>query len=158
MRGTPGSDPWAGYGSFAGLAAAARPAKRLTIEFATPTAFSLGEDEDGRKRVGVLPDPHAVFGSLLRRWNALAPEPLDEAATERATRRAVVARYDLRTTTFTLDRAPQIGFVGRCTYELRGDAEDRRALALLADAAFYLGTGMKTARGMGLCRRVAGED
>jgi hypothetical protein len=27
-------------------------------------------------------------------------------------------------------------------------------LSLLADAVFYLGVGMKTARGMGLCRRI----
>ncbi|HEU5014796.1 MAG TPA: CRISPR system precrRNA processing endoribonuclease RAMP protein Cas6 [Roseiflexaceae bacterium] len=151
--GTPESDPWAGFGTWTTLHAAAQATERLTLRFVTPTAFSQGEDA-GRKRVGVLPDPETVFGSLLRRWNALAPMQLDEAAVRQAAARAVIADYEMRTTTFALGKAPQVGFVGRCRYELRGDPDERRQLALLADAAFYLSVGMKTTRGMGLCRRV----
>lgn len=151
--GTPESDPWAGFGAWATLHASAHPTERLTLRFVTPTAFSQGEAA-GRKRVGVLPDPEAVFGSLLRRWNALAPMQLDEAAVRQAAAHAVIADYEARTTTFTLGKAPQVGFVGRCRYELRGNPDERKQLALLADAAFYLGVGMKTARGMGMCRRI----
>jgi CRISPR-associated endoribonuclease Cas6 len=151
VRGTPGSHPWAGFGSFATLAADAPAAQRVALQFATPAAFSLSED-DGRKRVGVLPTPQAVFGSLLRRWNGLAPNPIDQALAERAIARALVADYDLRTVTYSLGKATQVGFVGHCTYELRGSDKERRTLATLAAAAFYLGVGMKTTRGMGLCR------
>ncbi|GAB4212835.1 MAG: hypothetical protein OHK0022_49190 [Roseiflexaceae bacterium] len=148
---TPGSHPWAGFGSFDELRAQAHPAGGIDWHFAAPAAFSNGEDA-GLRRVGLFPDPSAVFGSLLRRWNALAPMPLDPALVERAAAQAVVSGYDLRSTVFHLGQATQVGFVGRCRYELRGEPVGRAALALLAGAAFYLGVGMKTARGMGLCR------
>ncbi len=149
-RCTPGSDPWAGFGSFAELRAQARPADWIDWQFVAPTAF--GNGEDAGRRVGLFPDPPAVFGSLLRRWNALAPAPLDPALVERAAAQAVVCGYELRSTLFHLGKAAQLGFVGRCRYELRGDEAGRAALTLLAGAAFFLGVGMKTARGMGLCR------
>ena len=40
VPGTPGSHPWAGYASYAALAAAVVPADRLTLEFVTPTAIT----------------------------------------------------------------------------------------------------------------------
>lgn len=152
IHSTPAEDPWANTSSFTTLAEESYPARRLIFHFITPTAFSLANDSHGQKRVGVLPDPHSVFGSLLRRWNALAPTPLDETSAARALAQTLIAEYDLRTTAFPMGKAIQIGFLGRCVYELRGDDTDRRLLTLLGLAAFYLGVGMKTTRGMGLCR------
>jgi CRISPR-associated endoribonuclease Cas6 len=49
----------------------------------------------------------------------------------------------------------QVGFVGRVTYGLMAENEAARCqLNTLADFAFYAGVGMKTAMGMGQCRRV----
>jgi len=154
---TPGSHPWAGFGSFAELAEAAAPAPSLTLCFASPTAFTRGELSDGRARLGLLPEPAAVFGSLARRWAELAPPELAELAPEEAVRDAaaetLVSRHRLETHQIDLGRGPQKGFTGVCTYDLPADPRQRRTLATLADAAFYLGCGAKTGRGMGLCRR-----
>lgn len=157
VLGTPGSHAWAGYGAFAALWEAARPAAALTLEFATPTAFSQATRSDGRQRLGLLPTPEAVFPSIGRRWNELAPGALqlDLAALKRISEELVlVSRYRLETAQISLGKGPQKGFTGLCTYELPPDPEQARVLSLLADAVFYLGVGMKTARGMGLCRRI----
>ncbi len=152
--GTPDRDPWAGYSDWPTLLAAARPATYLELEFATPTAVSQGEDTHGRPRVEVLPLPTTIFLSIARRWNDLAPEPVELDAVRAAAETTLVADYRTHTTTVQMANKTTKGFMGRVGYELRGDAEQRRLLALLADASFFLGVGMKTARGMGLCRRI----
>jgi CRISPR-associated endoribonuclease Cas6 len=156
VLGTPGSHPWAGYGSFTELWTTARPAASVTLEFATPTAFGQGTRADGRQRLGLLPTPEMVFGSIARRWNELAPPDLrlDPDAVEAAARDALVSRYELTTAQINLGKGPQKGFFGHCTYELPPDPVQARTLSLLANAVFYIGVGMKTARGMGLCRSV----
>jgi CRISPR-associated endoribonuclease Cas6 len=154
--GTPEHHPWAGYDSFATLHERAEPAAALTLAFVTPAAFGQGTRADGRARLGLLPTPEAVFKSLARRWNELAPAALkvELAAVETVTNDTLVSRYQLESQQISLGKGPQKGFVGVCSYELPPDAAGARTLALLADAAFYLGVGMKTARGMGLCRRI----
>jgi len=156
VLGTPGSHPWSGYGSFAELWAAVRPAASVTLEFATATAVGQGTRADGRPRLGLLPTPETIFGSIARRWNELAPNDLrlDPDAVEAAARDTLVSRYALETAQINLGKGPQKGFRGLCSYELPPDPAQARTLSLLADAVFYLGVGMKTARGMGLCRRI----
>ena len=151
-----GSHPWAGYTSWAQLAADAPPDEEITLEFASPTAFGFGQKEWGKKVV-VMPDPALVFGSLLRSWNHLAPSSLQvdrEAITAYLEEHVVIQRIRrLETRIQEFKHAPQVGFVGQVTYGLMG-ADDwaRRVLNALADLAFYCGVGMKTAMGMGQCR------
>ncbi|MDQ3024800.1 MAG: CRISPR system precrRNA processing endoribonuclease RAMP protein Cas6, partial [bacterium] len=154
VLGTPGSHPWAGYGSFADLWTTARPASSVTLEFATAAAVGQGTRVDGRQRLGLLPMPETIFGSIARRWNELAPPDLrlEQDAVEAAARDTLVSRYALETTQINLGKGAQKGFLGICTYELPPDPAQARTLSLLSDAVFYLGVGMKTARGMGLCR------
>ncbi len=99
--------------------------------------------------------PEIVFPSIARRWNELAPPELrlDRDLVDAACSDTLVSRYVLETAQINLGKGPQKGFVGICTYEPPADAEQARILSLLADAVFYLGVGIKTARGMGLCRR-----
>lgn len=154
--GTPTYHPWAGFDTFRDLAGRAVPTAAVTMHFATPTAFGQGTRPDGKARLGLLPTPDIVFRSLMKRWNELAPADLhvDETVVDAASRETLVSQYHLESTTLNLGKGPQKGFVGRCTYELPPDRDHARILATLADAAFYLGLGIKTARGMGLCRRV----
>lgn len=155
---TPESHPWAGYSSWTELAARARPELELTLDFVSPTAFSFGQKEWGKKIV-VLPDPELVLDSLARAWNTFAPAPVQ---VERPALQAYLAEYgvikqidNLRTQMLAFTRAPQVGFVGRVTYGLMGENEIARTqLAMLADFAFYAGVGYKTTMGMGQCRRV----
>lgn len=157
--GTPGSHPWAGYGAFREIVAHARPAFNFTLEFSTPTAFTQGTRADGRQRLALLPTPELVFPSIARRWNELAPADLrlDDDAVVVAARDTLISRYTLETAQINLGKGPQKGFLGLCTYELPPNTEQARMLSLLADAVFFLGVGMKTARGMGLCQRMRNE-
>jgi len=152
----PQGHAWAGYSSFADLAAQVRPATQLTLQFSTATAISQGSLSNGRQRLGLFPTPEWVFGSIARRWNELAPPHLhlDSRTLNAAICETLISRYRIETQQILLGKAPQKGFVGRCTYELPQDKEAARTLTLLADAVFFLGVGMKTARGMGLCRRI----
>lgn len=153
VYGTPAAHPWAGYTAWESLMEQAAPATQLSLEFATPTAVSQGDDAHGRPKVELLPIPATIFGSIARRWNDLAPIQLDPAAIRAASETVVVADHDIRTTTVQMGNTTTKGFLGMVRYELRGTTEQRHLLTLLADAAFFLGVGMKTARGMGLCRR-----
>jgi CRISPR-associated endoribonuclease Cas6 len=148
---TPGAHAWSGATTWTELLHSAQPAEELTLHFVTPTAFTLGTDAAGRKQIGLFPEPSAVFGSLLRRWNELAPAPLPADLLVRVT--ILPSRYDVHTEMLQFAKSPQLGFVGRCTYELRGDAADRYLLDALARASFFLGIGYKTTQGMGLVRK-----
>ncbi len=159
VRVTPGSHPWAGYASWEELAAAAGPERELTLEFASPTAFSFGRKEWGHQMI-VLPLPERVFGSLARTWNAFAPSSLQlEARTLKGyTAEHVVIKEIENLNTHMLDFSgrPQVGFTGRVTYGLMGENDSvRQQLTMLADFAFYAGVGYKTTMGMGQARRVA---
>ena len=156
--GTPGSHRWAGYTTYTALATEVQPASWVRLQFATPTAVAQGPLPDGRKRLELLPTPAAVFGSLARRWNQLAPPDqfLDDALLAAACNATLVAEHRLHVRSLP-GTPPQRGFVGWCSYELPRDPQQRQVITLLADAAFYLGVGAKTTRGQGLCRRVDGE-
>lgn len=155
----PKGHPWAGYGSFADLHARAAPAHSVTLEFASATAIGQGSRADGRQRLALLPTPELIFKSLAKRWGELCPPGLrlDPEAVEAAAREAMVSRHRIESTRIDLGKGPQVGFVGAVTYELPADPALARPLSLLADAALFLGVGMKTARGMGLCRRMRDE-
>jgi len=154
---TPGSHPWAGYDSLIHVAQSAEPVQGVTLEFTTPTAFSFGDRPWGRQ-VMPLPLPRLVFGNLSRSWNQLAPPSL--SIDRRALRvyvedNVVVARMTgVETRMLFYSNAPQLGFVGRVTFEFKGDDPVMRSrLSALADLAFYAGVGYKTTMGMGQCRR-----
>jgi CRISPR-associated endoribonuclease Cas6 len=149
---TPEGHPWAGVASWSDLVARARPEETIAFDFVTPTAFSQSEDARGKKQYGLFPEPKAVFGSLLRRWNLLAPAPLPADLLERL--EVLPSRYELRTAMLRFGKGPQLGFTGYCAYQVHGPETERVLLAMLAEAAFFLGVGYKTTQGMGLVRRV----
>lgn len=154
----PTGHPWAGYSSFAELSSRALPAATISLEFASATAIGQGARPDGRQRLAILPDPNLIFPSLARRWNELAPSPysLDFEAIRTAASDTLITRYQSESVEISLGKGPQKGFIGSVTYESPAQPEQSRLLSLLAHAALFLGVGMKTARGMGLCRRVGG--
>jgi len=155
---TPGSHPWAGYTTWGTLARDAATGREIVLDFVTPTAFGFGQRSWGKKAV-VLPQPELVFGSLVKSWNALAPPELGmdaSAVVTYAGEDVVVARLKgLETRMHQFKHAPQVGFVGRVTYRLKGGDENMwRQFNALADFAFYAGVGMKRTMGMGMVSRV----
>jgi CRISPR-associated endoribonuclease Cas6 len=149
-----GAHPWAGRAGFDELLASAMRdtarggAGRWTLEFVTPVTFRQG----GRNQP--LPLPELVFGSLLDRWNALAPLPLPDETRQFVAEALAVSRFDLRSAVVPAKGgAIQIGAIGRCVYA--ATSRDRYGLACveaLARFAFYSGVGAGTARGFGQAR------
>lgn len=164
MLTTPGSHPWAGYTTLGDLcrkwqAAPAEPSiTKIAVEFASGVVFSRSSDKNGLGRwMEFFPSPEMFFGSLAARWVELTglPAPLENRALrEYAKETVVVSAFELKTTLCHYWGNPQIGAVGRVTYELRDrdNLELNRFLNLLADFAFYSGVGAKTAMGMGQVR------
>lgn len=138
--------------------------KRIGLEFFSPTAIK------SRGRNLVVPLPVSIFQGYVRAWNQFARPAIAEDVLEIIERDVVITQYDLRTQVFSLRELPdreqttgeaqkQIGFLGRCAFTCF--APERalwRTLHLLADFAFFCGTGYKTTQGMGQTRKVRMKD
>lgn len=152
--------PWSGCVLWSALAAAATAEREIRLQFASPTCFS--RDLPGeRKRLALFPEPAWVWESWARKWSLFGP-PVAGLATigNWAARLVLVSAYRLETCTLDFGRFQERGFVGNVAYVLPPDTPEEiaRTLNLLADFAFYAGTGYKTAMGLGLTRRVASAD
>jgi CRISPR-associated endoribonuclease Cas6 len=155
------AQPWVGYTSFAELHAARKVQKHYLFEFATPTAFSQGQQAWG-KLLKLFPEPALVFESLARQWEAFAPADLRLAATGLTIRdlaawceeHVIVSRYTLHTSHLPFSKFGQIGFEGDVTYEVKGNpaASEASWLTPLARFALFGGIGYKTTMGMGQAR------
>ena len=167
---------WAGFTSFASLVEKAKMLKLgnvglLTLEFDSLTTFnrvSLKNKAYGN-HYARLPLPQYVFPGLARRWGELAPPELVGMVQKERIERyveeegVVIEDYDLRTHQVNFVKHPQRGFLGTCSYQLRGPDEEttaempltvRQQLYLLAQLAFYCGVGYKTPMGMGRVRLI----
>ena len=117
----------------------------------------------------LLPLPQYMFPGLVRRWQELVSSELAGMVQEEAVERyiqhdgIVISDYALQPHQVHFSRHVQRGFVGKCTYDLRGPDEKvtgnteltvRQQILLLARLAFYCGIGYKTAMGMGQVRSI----
>lgn len=165
---------WTGFTSFAHLAGKAKAQKMgkvqlLILEFASITTFSRGSanSELYGNHYARLPLPQYVFAGLAKRWQELAPADLTNviqpARIEEYIQNEgiIIADYNLKPRQVTFTDHIQPGFVGTCTYHLRGPDERvteeapltvRQQIWLLSQLAFYTGVGYKTAMGMGRAR------
>ena len=103
-----------------------------------------------------LPLPELVFGSLLDRWQAIAPIALHPDMRRFAAEAVVLGRYHLRTRGMPYKQGGmQIGFTGEATFiALNRDRYWLNVLHLLAAFAFYSGVGYQTGAGLGQVRAV----
>lgn len=155
----PALHPWAGQDDYPAmlqrflLSAERPPERRISLQFASPTAF-----HSGGKNIP-LPLPHLVFGSLLERWQAFAPIPISAEARRYAEEMVALSRYDLRTRILPFkEGAYQVGFVGQATFlAMNSDRYWVGVLHLLAAFAFYAGVGYQTTVGMGQARPAVGQ-
>ena len=149
---TPAADVtgWAGYTDWQTLAATA-PRQSITIRFASPSAFSMGD-----RCFALFPEPILLWDSLMRSWNRYAPEVLriDKLAMRDFVIRHVnVSDYDLHTTLLFFPKYAQKGFIGTCSYSIKEtNGEYVPQLTALAEFARYAGIGYKTTMGMGQAR------
>jgi CRISPR-associated endoribonuclease Cas6 len=146
------SGGWARLASYEQLIDEAQTDTRIALQFASPTTFRQGD-------VNLLfPLPVSVFGSYLRRWQALSPIKVDDDGLLDFVEGQVVAeRYQLETRVVSYGEFQFNGFVGVCQYRVLGhDPAHVKTLNTLADFALFAGTGQKTTQGMGQTRRLRG--
>ena len=149
---TPKADPtgWAGSTDWQSLATTAA-SEHITLQFASPTAFSLGD-----RRFGLFPEPRLVWDSLMRSWNLYAPAVLrlDKAELRAFVEKQVaVEDHHLSVETRRFPTHTQKGFVGTCTYHVKAKDGYAPQVAALAEFARFSGIGSKTTMGMGQARR-----
>ena len=155
------ANPWAAYSSFAELSAFTPVQRYYEFEFATPTAFSMGQQHWG-KLMKLLPEPAHVFESLAKQWETFAPEHLRMATNGLTARHLatwceeslIVARYALETRYLPSSKFAQAGYQGKIIYEMKGIQSTPEAawLTPLAHFALFSGVGYKTSMGMGQAR------
>lgn len=167
---------WTGFTSFAQLVETVKTLRLgrvepLTLHFDSLTTFNRTSPRGNlyENHYAMLPLPQYVFPGLARRWQELAPPELAEVVQRErieqyiAEEGMVIEDYELKAHRVSFVRHPQKGFVGNCTYHLRGPDEGvpsddvltvRQQILLLAQLAFYAGCGYKTTMGMGRVRAV----
>ena len=148
----PNDSPLCNFSTFEALLSSAMCQREVTLQFSSPTAFRSG----GRRNV-IFPEPALVFGSYLSRWRHFSPPQANLSGDiGECFTRILVHRYQLKTKLLTFKNYKEIGFQGKCTFELGSMFSDDqvRVLNALADFAFYCGTGAKTTMGMGQTRRL----
>jgi CRISPR-associated endoribonuclease Cas6 len=141
---------WAGYADWQTLAATL-PRRDITMRFASPSAFSMGD-----RRFALFPEPILLWDSLMRSWNRYAPEVLHidkTAMRDFVTRHVTVSDYNLHTTCLYFPKYTQRGFIGTCSYSIQETTDEcAPQLSALAEFARYSGVGYKTTMGMGQTR------
>jgi CRISPR-associated endoribonuclease Cas6 len=164
---------WTGFTSLSHLVEQARQTRlerttTLTLDFASLTAFNRGNRKTGYgSHTVMLPLPEYVFPNLARRWQDIAPPELanviqtDALTSYLQDDGVIIVDYALQAHHVHFTTHEQRGFIGSCTYQLRGQDERTnpealltcgQQIRLLAELAFYSGVGYKTAMGLGQAR------
>jgi CRISPR-associated endoribonuclease Cas6 len=175
------NDEDAGWTGFVGLESLIERAQQkrfgksatLTLEFASLTTFARGNAKNGYGMHHVMfPLSQLVFQSLLRRWEEIAPPELVGVIQKERVEQylqddgPIAIDYNLNAHQLRFTTHLQRGFVGTCTYQLRGTDEPptpespltvRQQIYLLAQLALYCGIGYKTAMGLGQSRLLPGS-
>ncbi|NWJ47059.1 MAG: CRISPR-associated endoribonuclease Cas6 [Chloroflexi bacterium] len=153
-----GDSHWVGRNSFEQLAEAPQ-ARAWTFQFASPTAFSLGEQDWGGRKFNLFPDPGNLFDSLAGGWNDFAPEgflTIDKSELRQYVEKyLVVSGYHCQTELIQFKQHQQLGFTGQVSYKLMEKQPSPtllQTLNRLAALALYTGVGYKTTMGMGQVR------
>ena len=147
----PTADRWAGTTTYADLAGTAllagpHPGPWIGVRFVSPTTFkSQGMSQP-------LPLPGLAFGHWWDKWQAFAPLTLPDVR-EVAAREVAISRFELHSEPVSFGERLEIGAMGFVNYHvLAEDPYLRRVLRVLAQFAFYAGTGHRTTTGLGQTR------
>lgn len=103
-----------------------------------------------------LPDPRRVFLGYARLWDRFSGVPLSPGLREALDRQLLLVDFRIRRRNTGTGTGSLPGFVGSATFRLEGRHPERtlRGLNVLADYAFFCGTGIGTEKGLGLTRRI----
>lgn len=147
-----GGPCWTQYFSYEELLnMASRTSRQISLKFLTPTSFGRGDVDLP------LPIPRLVFQSYLKRFQEFHAFEFLPDLLEQIDFYTGVARLNrLHTDTITTKKVTLRGFVGEVSFEISKKAPANLIwqMHLLADFAFFCGTGKKTTVGMGQTVRV----
>ncbi len=153
---------WSGAKIYEDLIESADTDTRLRVRFYSPTAFRELSPRGQKTRNEATIDLVRCYQSWVNRWNAFAPMQIDkQPLLDFVARHAGLTAVESKSRMLDFGRHKAIGFVGGCAYQFfmggqsagEEDTEMLRLANLLADFAFYCGTGYKTTMGMGQTRR-----
>ena len=156
------TNDWSGTKSYEELIDAARTDTRLRVRFHSPTAFRELSPRGRKTRSQAHIDLVRCYQSWVNKWNAFAPMQIDkQRLLDFVADHAGLTAVESRSRMLDFGKHKEIGFVGSCTYRFfmegqpnnKEEFEMLRLVNLLADFAFYCGTGYKTTMGMGQTRR-----
>ena len=159
---SPETDDWGRMTTYEELIDAAEQETRMQIRFYSPTAFRALTPRGQDRRDEAAIDLVRCYQSWVNKWNAFAPMQIDKRRLlDFVTDHAGLTAIDSENRVLDFGRNKIRGFIGSCAYqffiELQAadtpDLEMLRWVNLLADFAFYCGTGYKTTMGMGQTRR-----
>jgi CRISPR-associated endoribonuclease Cas6 len=125
-----------------------RPPKRWKLIFETPITFRRGEN-------GYLPFPLPIklIDSWMRRWQAFSPFAISDNLKDRVYNGLFLESYDMNSTTIHYKNGKYPSGEGHCTLQAKKmSIQERAQVDLLANYAFFCGSGYKTTQGMGLTK------
>ena len=153
---------WSGAKIYEDLIESAGTDTRMRVRFYSPTAFRelspRGQKTQNKPHIDLV----RCYQSWVNRWNAFAPMQIDkQPLLDFVARHAGLTAVESKSRMLDFGKHKAIGFVGSCAYQFfaerqsegKPDTEMLRLANLLADFAFYCGTGYKTTMGMGQTRR-----
>ena len=153
---------WSGAKIYEDLIESAGTEPRMRVRFYSPTAFRELSPRGQKTRNEPTIDLVRCYQSWINKWNAFAPMQIDKPALlDFVARHAGLTVVESKSRMLDFGKHKAIGFVGGCAYQFfverqsegRVDTDMLRLANLLADFAFYCGTGYKTTMGMGQTRR-----
>ena len=126
----------------------------ITVQFMTPTSFK----KNGRYIN--YPDIRTIFSNLMNRYDAANAEESmqDEDTLDQLAEKAVLSRYELRSTVFSLEGVRIPAFLGKMTLRMDGTQTMTNFANMLFRFGTYSGIGIKTALGMGAIRLIGVMD
>ncbi|NJR12984.1 CRISPR system precrRNA processing endoribonuclease RAMP protein Cas6 [bacterium] len=130
--------------------------RTLTLDFQSPTSFSLGQDPETRQyRFRATPDPKTMFSALRKRWALMGGVEPGDVFDEWVGRCIEAEPMHMETCQSLVERRRIPAFMGRVRFRQHGaDVTWLPLLHLLADLSFWTGAGYQTTRGMGQVRRL----
>ena len=153
---------WSGAKIYEDLIESAGTDTRVRVRFHSPTAFRELSPRGQKTRNQPHIDLVRCYQSWVNKWNAFAPMQIDKPALlDFVAQHAGLTAVESKSRMLDFGKHKAIGFVGSCAYQFfvgsqsegKVDTEMLRLTNLLADFAFYCGTGYKTTMGMGQTRR-----
>lgn len=157
------TNDWSGNTTYEDLIESTRTDTRLQVRFHSPTAFRelspRGQKTRNQPHINLV----RCYQSWVNKWNAFAPMRIDkQPLLDFVAGHAGLTSVESKSRMLDFGKHKAIGFIGSCSYQFfeerqsdaKGNTEMLRLANLLADFAFYCGTGYKTTMGMGQTRRV----